>query len=445
MSDRRQRKAEKTVSRRATEALLHAEDAATPAEQLAQESGGGFDEVKQAAVLSGGGADGAYGVGVIKALAAGQIPRGVSERPFDPEIFTGTSIGSFNASFLTAQWDHFGTASAGNLERVWLKLLAEGPHGNGAFRFKGDPLSLFKPQRYFPNPATPLLQFAQDSASLGWEAVQRAVDFATAVDEPIVQRGVELLNFSSFISREPWARTIREAINFGAIRNSTRRLRIVATNWATGQLRTFSNAEMSDTLGPLAIEASSALPGFFPPAYVGSQPFVDGAVLLNTPLKPAIGAEARELYVVYLDPEIRSIPLSEQENTLETLYRMQQIAWANAVKGDIASARRINETLALLDRSRLQGRDHAPVIEVLRKRFARFKPLTIHRFFPREDFGGALGLLDLNRDRIANLIERGFDDARSHNCIESGCVVPMTGLSVPALEAALEAGDSGDP
>ena len=56
----------------------------------------GSDNVKQALVLSGGGAKGAYETGCIKAL---------QELNFDFDIVTGTSIGAFNG-LLVAQQDY---------------------------------------------------------------------------------------------------------------------------------------------------------------------------------------------------------------------------------------------------------------------------------------------------------------------------------------------------
>ena len=67
-------------------------------------------ELKHAVVLSGGGADGAYEVGVMKALFNGKAPR-LPGGPVEPDIFTGTSIGAFNAALLVSQWDEYGTAA----------------------------------------------------------------------------------------------------------------------------------------------------------------------------------------------------------------------------------------------------------------------------------------------------------------------------------------------
>jgi hypothetical protein len=53
-----------------------------------------------------------------------------------------------------------------------------------------------------------------------------------------------------------------------------------------------------------------------------------------------------------------------------------------------------------------------------------FKNLTIHRYHPRDDVSGVLGLLDFNRNRIARLMDRGYKDAVEHDCRASQCVMP---------------------
>ena len=55
-----------------------------------------------AVVLSGGGSHGAFAVGVMKALFTGASPA-VDFEPLESDIFTGTSVGAFNASIMTCQ------------------------------------------------------------------------------------------------------------------------------------------------------------------------------------------------------------------------------------------------------------------------------------------------------------------------------------------------------
>ena len=71
-------------------------------------------------ILSGGGARGAYQVGVLAAIAE-LLPRG-EPNPFP--IICGTSAGAINAASLAANAGNFRTAIRG-LERVWANITAE--------------------------------------------------------------------------------------------------------------------------------------------------------------------------------------------------------------------------------------------------------------------------------------------------------------------------------
>ena len=93
---------------------------------------------KTAVILSGGGADGADGVGVLKALFNETPEEAPKNRPLNPDIFCGTSVGAYNATFLVSQWDQYGTAAITNLEKVWLDELADSLQrgGNGVYRIR---------------------------------------------------------------------------------------------------------------------------------------------------------------------------------------------------------------------------------------------------------------------------------------------------------------------
>lgn len=69
-------------------------------------------------VLSGGGARGAYQVGVLSAIAQVAQDKKI-DRPF--KIYTGVSAGAINASYLAASLDDFSTTTK-NLVEMWTKL-----------------------------------------------------------------------------------------------------------------------------------------------------------------------------------------------------------------------------------------------------------------------------------------------------------------------------------
>src|SRR5262245_13515724 len=93
-----------------------------------------------AVVLSGGGAYGAFAVGVMKVLFAGRSPA-TSYQPLVANIFTGTSVGAFNAAVITGSHGDSLLANAMLLENIWMERIVEQPGqcGNGVFRFIGDP------------------------------------------------------------------------------------------------------------------------------------------------------------------------------------------------------------------------------------------------------------------------------------------------------------------
>jgi len=392
-------------------------------------------------VLSGGGASGAYEVGVLKALFGGKAPT-TGGQPLAPEICAGTSIGSFSAAFLVSRLDQYGPAAAGDLEAVWLERLAE-DHGlgrsNGAFRLRGDPFTFLDPSRYAPNPFEPFVEAVKDGAFLCWDGLNRAVNMVANREVNLEQRVVDLFNIASFFSSASFERSICETISFSQILGARTMLRIPATNWTTGKLTVFKNDEMTDKTGPLAILASSAIPGLIPPVLIGAEPHVDGGVLLNTPLR-LVTRHAQVIHVVYLDPAIERIPLGALQSTVGAMYRQQLIEWATMVNDDIADAKAINDVIKvfeLLEQGKTVPDAYLPSLpaglssvwqreqEVRRQGRAPYRLLTIHRYHPRDDLtGGPMGLLNFERDHLKDLIERGFEDAIAHDCAASECVLP---------------------
>ena len=60
----------------------------------------GQNDKTRAVVLSGGGANGAYEAGCLKAIFGGHSPA-TGKQPVEADIFTGTSVGSFNPELTT--------------------------------------------------------------------------------------------------------------------------------------------------------------------------------------------------------------------------------------------------------------------------------------------------------------------------------------------------------
>jgi len=387
---------------------------------------------KVGVVLSGGGAFAAYEVGVLRALVEGRSAAS-GHRPLAPQVVTGTSAGAFNAALIASRGDRPLAEGLADVERVWLERVAAGPCGNGVFRWRGSPFNFLELRCLLDNPFRFFWERVEDVSSLLDLAARWAASFlARPGEEDEEQRVLEVVNLSDFISTHPFPHLIRDTVDFDAVRRCYLEVRCIATDWNTGELRVFDNTDMSPSRGPLIVMASSAIPGLFAPVSIPPSWFVDGGVLMNTPLSPAIHAGVTELHVIYLDPEIRHIPLGERQNTLGTFQRTLAIAMAGIMRRDIEAAERINRGLDLYRQYRQgvlpedAGELHQ-VIEQIESRIASDRPyhhLTIHRYHPRELLGGPLGLLRFESEFIRTMLDRGYRDALEHDCAAAGCVVP---------------------
>jgi NTE family protein len=379
-----------------------------------------------ALILSGGGANGAYEVGVVKALLAGASP-GTGGVPLAPRIYTGTSVGAYNAAWL-AQHADAGPASALGLEAIWNRRVAStlASCGNGVYRLRADPARWLDPG-CLAHPVANALTLIADAAFWTGYGLVRGLNFVTS-DEPLRVRTAELIDFGAIFSAAPLATLIEETIDLGRLAASPAALRVATTDWQVGKARVFSKAEMVGAVGTAAIQASAAIPGIFPPVSIDGRLYVDGGLLMSTPLKPAIDAGARVLHIVYVDPAVVNIPYPDLPNTLDALYRIYVIAIAGNANQDITMAALVNEDqeLAEMVRTDRAGRRLRRIERVLEhaRRGEPYRPLIIHRYRPHLPLGNAEGLLDFRERRIDDLIARGYDDAVHHDCDAEQCVMP---------------------
>ena len=392
---------------------------------------------KMAVVLSGGGAYGAYEVGVLKALLGGEM-KGAGYRPLDPHVYTGTSVGSFNATVMVSQADVPGPQAVERLEQIWLNEVAEGEGscGNGVFRFRANPFRYLDPD-CFADPFAPFADLGSDATFLARSFFTRGLNFLAASGP--VKRALQFVDLSAFISVEPFRKMLERTIRLEAVSRSTRELRIVATNWETGELKVFENHHVNEEFGRQMIMASAAIPGIFPPVRIGDYLYVDGGAVMNTPLNCAIQAGATTLFVIYLDPDVGNIPVQRLMNTIDTMDRVYTIMLATKINEDIDTAAWINEGLTVMERVAAAGSAAelsdadvtafvrvAAQIEERMKAGQHLKKLTIHRFHPHDDLGGPIGMLNFRREVVTSLIDRGFEDAVYHDCYESHCILPDT-------------------
>lgn len=381
-----------------------------------------------ALVLSGGGAYGAFALGVMKVLFAGRSPA-TSYEPLEADLFVGTSVGAFNAAVMAAYGNESNLNAVQRLEDIWMTRIVRTPGrcGNGVFRLRGDPAEYFNPDCLRP-PSGLAAKFAADALSLSAYFFSRAANFL-ASSEQFQDRVLSLINVGSFVDSSPYEELIRSEIVEENVRQSSKRLAIVATNWITGEAIRFFNSDFHHNLGAQVVAASSAVPGVFPPVRIGNELFVDGGVIENTPLSPALDLGATDLHVIYLDPRPRFIRLPAEANTLDSLLRVYYLMLATKLEEDIETVRWINAGLLAVQRLGTGAGDANDLRSLIRTAGKileaphPYKILRIHRYFPKAALGGNLGMLHFDSDDVATMIREGEHAAALHNCVESGCVV----------------------
>lgn len=385
-------------------------------------------------VLSGGGAFGAYEVGVIRALCGGNCSV-TGGNALDADVFTGTSVGNFNAAIL-AMNKGGACGAADRLQDIWLNRIADNGNGrgNGVYRFRGG-FENYLDHRIPGSPLEQLKRLAEDFTAFGGYAARTAARFLTS-DERLSHRVADLIDLSVFLDTGPFARLVEELIEPHTLRSSAKWLTVTATNWGTGEPRNFHFRDMSDALAWQAIRASAAIPGLFPPVSIDGETFIDGGVVMNTPIKPAIDAGADEIHVISLDPCVPDLGKDYGPATWDVMNRVLIAMVAENIAEDIETARWINEGLEALEHlendeahfETVDGRRFVRAARTIRRRLEKEgqlpRKVTIHRYYPKQPLGGVLGLLNFSRCSIEAMIERGFADACEHDCTENGCVIP---------------------
>ncbi|ADM08696.1 Patatin [Parvularcula bermudensis HTCC2503] len=227
---------------------------------------------KTALILSGGGARGAYQVGVLKALASA-VPKGTM--PFS--VISGVSVGALAAVMLGSAPHDFREGVA-RLESVWRQL-----HSDDVFVTDN---SLVRGRIFeWMRAALPGIGKATAPASLLdnsplWDLVRRHADFDTINEIGAGEGGLDALAVTASSYRSG------RAVTFFAGRPSY-------ADWSRAR-----RMGVRTRFGPEHVLASAALPLIFPSVAVGERYFGDGALRNSFPLSPAIRLGADRLVVI---------------------------------------------------------------------------------------------------------------------------------------------------
>jgi NTE family protein len=276
-------------------------------------------------VLPGGGARGAYQVGVLKAISD-FVTSG--RNPFP--VVVGASVGAINAAVIGTRADNFKLAVR-KLTELWSQL-----HTSDIYR-------------------TDLISIT--ASGLRWL-------FSLALG------GWGIANPKSFLDNEPLARLLNRELNLSLIadsikRNELRAIGITASSYNRGIAITFveghgeipewQRARRHGLRCRLTVDhilASVALPFMLPARRIGSEYFGDGSLRLTAPLSPAIRLGADRILVIGIrDLKRDKAPaLAPPYPSLGNLAGyMLDLIFMDSLDADIERLQRINNTLSLLE------------------------------------------------------------------------------------------------
>lgn len=278
-------------------------------------------------VLPGGGARGAYQIGVLKGIAE-MLPDG--RNPFP--VISGVSVGGINAASLASRSQDFQHAVA-HLVDLW-----GGLHASDIYR---------------TDPATIAFTGAHWLAALTLGGLGLANPRSLLDNAPL----------GELLRRELPIERIDEAIAAGALKA----VAVTASSYATGRAVSFfqGHEDLSDWVrsrrdgmrARLTVDhlmASAALPYLFPAQCVGSEYFGDGSLRLTAPLSPAIRLGAEKLLVIGVrDASVPEAPHTDRRPAYPNLGALAgyllDVIFSDNLDADIERLRRVNATLALLE------------------------------------------------------------------------------------------------
>ncbi len=239
---------------------------------------------RTALILSGGGARGAYEVGVLS-YVLDHIGR-LRKNPLRFDFILGTSVGAINACFLAAHAADPALAVR-RLGNIWTEI------------------------------------------DIG-EVLRFGLKQMTSLPRLLLGGGAESVGIFDV---SPMTRLVEREIPWRSVTKSLRAGHLSALSVSTTEVSSGKTVLFMQTRGDIALPthapprtvirntrvgphhalASAAIPVLFPQVRIGSELFMDGGVRQNTPIAPALGLGATHVFAIGLSRDVKVIPRSGDE------------------------------------------------------------------------------------------------------------------------------------
>lgn len=238
------------------------------------------ERARCALILSGGGARGAYEVGVLSHVFDHHARSG--KPPPRVDLYFGTSVGAINACYLASHLDD-PTLGVRRLVELWTDVRMDEVLGFGLGQLTSLPRLLTGGGRQAVGlfDVGPMARLVE--REVGWRAIVRGFRerklLGLSVSATDVQSGKTVL----------FVQTAR-----GVAPPSPPPPRTIVRH---------------ARIGPIHALASAAIPILFPQVRIGHHLYMDGGVRQNTPIAPALRMGATHVFVIGLTPQLGDAPV----------------------------------------------------------------------------------------------------------------------------------------
>jgi NTE family protein len=254
-------------------------------------------------VLQGGGALGAYQVGVYQAL---------HEAGIEPDWVIGTSIGAINGALIA------GNPPAQRLPRLDAFWASIEQHRGAELAAPGLANAFANlitmahglPTFFSPNPAA-------------WFGHHFPLGLETA----------------AYYSTAPLRETLASMVDFGYLDGKRVRLTVGAVNVINGEMRYFDSRD--ERLCLEHVMASGALPPAFPAVRVDGVPYWDGGLYSNTPIEAVLDDNPRKDSLIF-SVHVWNPQGSEPSTLWEVATRQKDIQYASRARSHISRQKQIH-------------------------------------------------------------------------------------------------------
>jgi NTE family protein len=254
-------------------------------------------------VLQGGGALGAYQLGVYQAM---------HEAGIEPDWVIGTSIGAINASLIAGNPPEQRMA---RLNEFWSQVELAPQALPDWFGLAAVAANMTTVMRGIPNFFTPNLHALRGAmAPLGVES-------------------------AAYYSTAPLRETLNSLVDFGYLCQCRTRMTVGAVNVRSGHMRYFDTAK--EPLNADHVMASGALPPAFGAIRIDGEPYWDGGIYSNTPIEAVLDDKPRRDAVIFA-VNVWHQSAHEPESLQQVMARQKDIQYASRADSHIARQKQIH-------------------------------------------------------------------------------------------------------